>query len=104
MEKTNINRQLHEALGKHVCTESKSYPGTCRYCKEIMQIIPDYCADPRLVIAAMRERKDRADFYYQCLTEKDGYGGRDFRMELVLDTTGRLAKLALEWLKEKEDE
>jgi hypothetical protein len=74
---------------------------------------PDYCADPRLVIEAMREREDFIMFLKTTgsggdmliLTGKtlpvDNVEHREFvYLDLIMDKTGKLALLGIEWLKE----
>ena len=66
---------------------------------------PDYCADPRLVIEVMRERGDWDRFRLVI-----GVGYRDgpyknsityISLDLIMDKTGKLARLATEWIKQK---
>lgn len=82
-----INRKLFIAL----------YPR----CTPYAEVIPNYCDDPRLVVAVMREREDWDEFadihFIPAIT---GDGKRMFYISeyLIMDRTGKLAKLATEWL------
>jgi hypothetical protein len=88
MTTTEINRQLHEALGKY-------------WFKHCPQENPDYCADPRLVIEAMRRRDEDKDFLVD-IVEKNNRYPPFFIVDLIMDKTGRLANLAIEWLETRE--
>lgn len=82
---TQINRKLHEALG--------------RTGKPL-----DYCGDPRLVIEAMREREDWTSFYEYCtyrFVRIPGAYSIYIAIDLIMDRTGKLAKLGTEWIKQK---
>ena len=65
--------------------------------------IPDYCDDPRLVIEAMREYCGGDEYKFsQFLFSLPIHGTyphllRGF-IDLILDKTGKLALLAIEWL------
>ena len=98
-----INRRLHEALGRcwHEYDHWKGRRQVCR-CEQWLWYFdapiewdnPDYCLDPRLVIAAMRD---------ECWTEFVVYIGGDrmgllIPVYLIMDTTGKLAQAAQEWL------
>ena len=86
-----INRKLHEALGE-------------KWYRYSPQDNPDYCADPRLVIEAMQEREDWPKFvYYIASSHLSTILDSTYAViNLIMDRTGELAKLATEWLKEKE--
>ena len=105
----DINRRLHTLLGR--CWhefEEKSYEEwhvmVCKKCKFETQGLdaqfsicwnPDYCSAPSLVIEAMKERADFSGFIEQIGL----YIGQWLMdVDLILDKTGRLAKLAVEWL------
>ena len=86
-----INRKLADLLF------SKTWQG----------IVPNFCSDPRLVIEAMREREDWREFYIWAsdhgrALDYNSQGTVFIRMSIAMDKTGKLAKLATEWLKEKE--
>ena len=89
---TNINRRLHELLGGTWDTHEGWYGNFNKN--------PDYCADPRLVLKAMMERED-----YPYFSERIGWyiqreEGRLIYTYLIMDTTGKLAQLAIKWLEE----
>ena len=94
-----INRKLHEALGKKPEFIETSLT-TAEY------VYPDYYSDPRLVIEAMREKED----FHQFLGWLGGYvewiGGileeEQIPIDLIMDKTGKLAKLATEWIERSE--
>ena len=117
-----INRAFHEAAGKcwHkrdwdrvgeiLDTCVKSLP--CKKCGveiSMNYIDPNYADDPRLVIEVMMERKDWIKFLQyitnHCLS---GYAAiNNFTRDLIMDRTGKLRDLALEWInkqKGKSDE
>jgi len=111
----DINRRLHLALGKcwHENTRYSIFSG-CRiysygscpcgkwYCEAKN---PDYCADPRLVIEAMREHCCLLDFLmYAGFFPQDGHADESWLIEYIMDKTGKLTKLATEWLKEQANE
>lgn len=109
---TQINRKLHEALGKcwhetEVYTLNPKHK-ICMFCDEFEPAPnPDYCGDPRLVLEAMRERyKDDEYGFSHFLFYLPIYGTyphllREFS-DLIMDKTGKLALLALEWLGQQE--
>jgi hypothetical protein len=96
----DINHRLHEALGK--CWKYAEYRNSQQY-------NPDYCADPRLVIEVMEAEYpefiesvfsiDDAE-YHSYRPEKRRIVFDKF-VDLIMDTTGKLALLAIEFL-EKE--
>ena len=107
-----INKAFHEAAGKQ-----PDYRGSCircgHYCsgKHVdctppIPIYPNYAADPRLVIEVMREREDWREF-----SKVIGFwsvGLRPMRQriffvrcDLIMDRTGKLRDLALEWLNQQ---
>lgn len=114
----DLNRRLHEALGKcwhRGFTTTYRTPDTladfkcynCGLTQEIREYgeeynpNPDYCADPRLVIEVMMEREDWLEFAAHYLivdvhSQEDG-----IQIDLIMDKTGKLAKLAIEWLGKK---
>jgi len=116
----NLNRELHEAFGH--CWHEKdikfNFPmPTLWQCKcgicfqsfedlinHIAQSNPDYVADPRLVIREMEKRKDYGMFIlfiYSKLPSKDNNNPdiEDLLELIAIDTTGKFAQLALDWLK-----
>jgi hypothetical protein len=93
MNPNEINQALHEALGKY-------------WFKHCPQENPDYCGDPRLVIEAMQERDDWFDFVqYICpIDNKPAWSAILDLLDLIMDKSGKLAMLAIEWMKEAKDE
>jgi hypothetical protein len=79
MTTQEINKTLHELLG-------------------LSGPVSDYCGDPRLVIKAMMERKDWEGFQWRICQEENIHC---VDIDLIMDTTGKLALLAIGWLKEK---
>ena len=113
MTNRKLNRKLHEAFG-HCWHELEPIPveewdaephffkcKKCGYetddCQE--ECNPDYVADPRLVIREMEAARKFPQFMrYLCFGE--GICSTVEIAELIaIDTTGKLARLALEWLK-----
>jgi hypothetical protein len=130
MTTNEINQALHEALGK-CWHESELYAivkntdglvGTttdnesnevrfnpslrCKKCHVSDCSNPDYCGDPRLVIEAMQERDDWFDFVqYICpIDNKPAWSAILDLLDLIMDKSGKLAMLAIEWMKEAKDE
>ncbi|HSW62198.1 MAG TPA: hypothetical protein VLH56_02585 [Dissulfurispiraceae bacterium] len=110
---TQINRRLHLALGykAHTITtdtnpDSDGWMWSVCSCGDKWSDHsidkrhrnPDYCGDPRLVIEAMFAREDWIDFRDACIT----IYGDAIPVDLILDKTGELALLALEWLGQQE--
>jgi hypothetical protein len=88
MTPNEINQALHEALGKY-------------WFKHCPQENPDYCADPRLVIEAMREKGLLEEFLFYLSKEQYTSG---VSINLIMDKSGKLALLGIEWLKEAKNE
>jgi len=119
MEEMNeLNRKLHEAFGHevHECVEGNwdvPFRCSCGFTtndpEEMFKHldsnpVPDYCADPRLVIREMEAAgrlKGFLDYGAGMYFDKDEHLDEAFLVwvDLILDTTGKLARLALEWLK-----
>jgi len=97
----NKNQELHELLGLEwiedwVLTNSEGT--TVRIPREDN---PDYATDPRLVLREMMKREDwrGSEGFANYLTIE--LGGRrflDIPLNLILDTTGKLRNLAIDWL------
>ena len=68
---------------------------------------PDYVADPRLVLREMEKRSDYALFMAKLMYEGDNVEAIDWDnnidVDLILDTTGKLAKKAIKFMKEADD-
>lgn len=109
----NMNRELHELLGKcwHEHSRPKEYRDgfgykvqwICEKCGND-ELNPDY-TDARLVLEAMREREpfvyDEFVFWLlDQLAEKVVMSKFFGLLDLILDRTGRLRDLAIEWLRE----
>jgi hypothetical protein len=107
-----INRRLHEALGRCWHERPKQgydipnihYDPSCPKCgantEKVMN--PDYCSDPRLAIEAMQERDDWDAFmYWQGFCESSIMPKYWIPIDLMMDTTGNLALLAIEWLERR---
>ena len=122
----NLNRELHEALGycwheivfdplgkpefpfcKHCKKEDVSwhweYPNG--HCKRVADNNPDYVADPWLVIREMEKRGELEafSFYVWDRSDKLRYIASclDIIRMVAIDTTGKLAQLALDWLRKE---
>lgn len=107
----NKNKELHELFGH--CWHEDWYPAPysadsfiCKKCKKEFSVPlpanPDYAADPRLVLREMEKRGDWPKFLsgsglYWYTTRR---GGMAFiALEIIMDTTGKLRDIAIEWLK-----
>ena len=95
-----VNRRLHYLFGNDwaVCEHIFRQSIRCQRCAVHYHEsgIPDYCADPTLVLREMRKREDWDEF-------RDSIGGwkspyQFVRLDLILDNSGKLAWLALEWI------
>lgn len=116
-----LNRKLHEALGhcyhewKRVTVDIESlYQCQKGWVEFRKPTTPDYVADPRLVLREMRGREDFSYFLsflmfgseHDCLEDELIYAEATLQIvDFILDETGKLAQLALEWLgREKTNE
>ena len=110
------NKELHELLG--LCwhewvrnighdAEDLMCDKCWRYPSEVGEN-PDYAADPRLVLREMMRCKDWSRFHMRIgsrertVIDPDGIAwviNSEIRIDLVLNTTGKLRDLAIEWLK-----
>jgi hypothetical protein len=110
---SDLNQRLHEALGlcwhhwvlgKQKFDESDHFYCTkCGYRLGYTETTdqPDYVADPRLVLREMQKREDWIDF---CESNRWIWANyMAIKIDVILDTTGKLARLALDWLKSGED-
>ena len=113
----NVNRRLHEAFG-HCWHESfvvvqpyieyeQDRIVKCVHCeKQGSQSDlsnPDYAADPRLVLREMMKREDWIDFFqwasdHKKMLDYNGRGSVFIKLKYLLDTTGKLRDIAIEWL------
>jgi hypothetical protein len=92
-----INRRLHEALGCR-CGQWLWY-----FDAPVEWGNPNYCADPRLVIEVMREKEDFVRFIRFLSKGMIEPAQSSFIcIDLMMDKTGKLAELAIEWLAQKE--
>jgi hypothetical protein len=101
----NLNRELHEALG-YCCPDISDFDdgGMCGLCGECYEAhnIPDYAADPRLVLREMMKRVDWDEFV--TLTGAgviaNTKNGTVYCIDLfyILDDSGKLRDLAIEFL------
>ena len=108
----NKNRELHELLrhcwhepyGEKLFRSSTFF--TCYKCGMIdvrQDWNSDYAADSRLVLKEMMKRKDWLRF--KKYINKDSYDHLIcISIDLILDTTGKLRDLAIDWLKETKDD
>lgn len=102
-----INRRLHEALGKCWHEPASNFRCYCHKCGKTIPrdgvtgniIRPDYCTDPRLVIEAMMEKWIWDKFAGSlCERNKRQVGNYNISLDLIMDKTGKIAKLAIDWL------
>ena len=93
----------HGILSFKECSCGKDSYGLSRESldKHIEDNNPDYAADPRLVIEVMREREDWdefADTYFIPAITGDGKRMFYISEHLIMNRTGKLRDLALEWI------
>jgi len=117
----NLNRELHEEFGYcwhewEWSSENGQGAWKCRKCGKLSlerNDNPDYVADPRLVIreiakqgSMLDERLKAFSMYVESGTHSKPYCiSAHGLFELVaIDTTGQLARLALDWLREQKEE
>jgi hypothetical protein len=96
----DLNRELAELLGvPHYSWKTKGMDG-----KDYIHSDPDFISDPRLVLREMRKRKDWDEFFAYLLPVGYNLSYRESAYVLVdyiTDTTGLLAKAAVEWLRKE---
>ena len=96
-DKIDLNRRLYLLLHPEMrlLFDDKENPN---YCDD--EYVPDYCADPRLVIEAMRERDDWQEFgtHYLLLAGVKNIWEFGIPLDLMMNREGALALLALEWI------
>ena len=107
----NLNKELTEAFGMRwhgheACPNCGYYcTGKTIYCTPPIQN-PDFISDSRLVLREMRKIPNYHLFlkkiYVDAATPEEILD-RSI-VQLILDKTGKLAQLALDWLKEVEDD
>ena len=95
------NRELHELLGLE--WKIKWIFTGAAYEERSSKDNPDYAADPRLVLREMMKREDWLDF--RLLMNRYSYDHLTcIEIELILDPTGKLRDMAIEWLKGEKNE
>lgn len=109
------NRILHELLGKHwheddgrglvgeTCACGLNlYDSETRTYRPVECDNPDYAADPRLVLEAMKEKNRLGEFLNFLCRQRMTVPEMSYRIDvdLILDKTGRLRDLAIKFLKE----
>jgi hypothetical protein len=112
----NLNRELYEALGycwheKHAeyngeiaCTCWATFRSEEEFTLHCKSSNTDYVADPRLVIREMMKKGLLKRFLSSIgtTTNLDALG--KMSSLIAIDTTGKLAQLALDWLREQKEE
>ena len=103
----SVNRELVELLGM-CCHESGEYVDICHKCGHAfnhIQPTPDFVSDARLVLREMVKYCGDDEYKFaQFLYSLPVHGTyphllRSFILDLILDQTGKLAELAVEFLK-----
>jgi hypothetical protein len=105
---SDLNQRLHEALGHcyhdwQKITVDLETLYECRKCgvETWAPYNPDYVADPRLVLREMRKREDWEEF---CESNRWIWANyMAIKIDVMLDTTGKLAQLALDWITNGEE-
>ena len=113
----NLNRELYEALGycwheKHAeyngeiaCTCWATFRSEEEFTLHCKSSNTDYVADPRLVIREM-DKWDKAHHTHPDERFINNLGCMEYEVvsvDLILDTSGKLAQLALDWIKEQKE-
>ena len=97
------NRELHELLGLEWKEEWQLKDANGEVVLIPREDNPDYTDDPRLVLREMKKREDFHRFVAKInafsLDEDDALIDNAIPVDLILDTTGKLRDLAIEWLK-----
>ena len=74
--------------------------------EQIDSAVPDFVADPRLVLREMMKREDFPLFMARLMYMGDSVEGIDWDhnidIDYILDTTGKLRDAAIKFMKEKE--
>jgi hypothetical protein len=110
----NLNKELHEAFGHKWNEPDGSIGSVIAYGIDHTMGNPDYVADPRLVIREMEKRGDWPRFckkigyamgaIYASSQKPDPAPTRFLvYVDLIMDTTGKLATIARDWLKEQKE-
>ena len=121
-----INRELHEAFGhcwheidpkQHIAPNPQPCAGFYTYYKcikchkqyhnkeKFVESNPDYKADPRLVIREMEKREGFGDFLDVLGGEGDNLSGPILiPLDLIIDSTGKLATIARDWIRKQKGE
>ena len=112
----SLNRELHEALGycwhdwhrggkEYTCTCGITFDSLSDLAQHCKEPIPDYVAAPRLVIREM-DKWDKAHHTHPDERFINNLGCMEYEVvsvDLILDTSGKLAQLALDWIKEQKE-
>jgi len=111
----NLNRELHEALGycwhepilgsQIWLITSNRMSFICSKCGEryTEDFCPDYVAEPWLVIREM-DKWDKAHHTHPDERFINNLGCMEYEVvsvDLILDTSGKLARVALDWLQKE---
>jgi len=114
VEAMSLNQELHEALGycwhglvsinengDLVCSCGRGFYTEANFDYHIKECNPHYVADPRLVIREMMKKGLLKRFLSSIgtTTNLDALG--KMSSLIAIDTTGQLAQLALDWLREQ---
>jgi len=92
---SDINRELAELLG--LCWH-EPIPDICCKCGSREPFNPDFTTDPGKIelLRLMMKRDDWPKFAHYVGTHNGA-----FPLDLITDTTGRLAQAAVEWLRKE---
>jgi len=111
------NRELAELVGlcwHELIEQGPGKPPICTcngketiYGDGHLKLIPDYAADPRLVLREMMRREDWHVFWHNHIdipSDRYRMGVVQKLIDLILDTTGQFRDEAIKFLKEVKDE
>jgi len=109
----NLNRKLHEAFGycwheKHAeyrgeiaCTCWATFKSEEEFIQHCKSSNPNYKAEPWLVIREMKKKGLRKRFLSSIGTTTNLGALAKMSSLIAIDTTGKLAQLALDWLQKE---
>ena len=109
----DLNREFAELVGvqwhEQVSTKEDGYGCSCGFLTYFGGMYgehirdnsnPDYAADPRLVLREIDRLKKRESFINYLLRTENTWSILDMAFDFMIDTTGKLTKKAIEFLKE----
>jgi len=103
MTSQEINKRFAKLAG--ICWHESNYPEgvtgyqfVCLKCKQLYNHNPDFCADPREVLKVLEDKFMLSQFLYSFSWDSPYF----FMQDYILDTTGKAALAAIEWMEKQE--